>query len=693
MSNESATAEALDLFQQLIGKQYDPSKFDYEHGRVFESISEALELDHSEIIATMLLAHYTNDYLKNTSVSLGELLGDFRPTLGKLDLVRKLQGILSRADILEPMEAFKAAMAAGLKHYGVSDRDDIHELIDNPVHLAMFRRDALKSMKNLRVDQFFSGEVEPAEVKPVYFQDVFQWWNVNSMLAAAVNMPSGVSLNLIRDPNKFHSYFCFVIRNGGNLYVLTDAPEWVHPMQSQMSRRPDRHLDKRIARNWFPYSLLDIAYDGESGDLYFKQIATTELALYQPDVIKLKSIAAIEPGEIIWTVMMFDLIVERFWKKKEQLAELSYTGEMIRVEDNLLERATSANLPVRDYKPISVQSLTVNDVLSENISENDGTGQVGFGVNVWMEERYKHLVDESSLNAMANPGRELKLRDGKIEMVEPSRFRGSWGSKNEVSIHHLDLTMFGSKERILQDRKFVARYNFAKQVNDAAAKEYEATRADVARWFQQRIESRRSFLVNLCGLRPLWLEQEMPDKSFNSKLASCVTWVNREQSTSGEPGKLYPELPETLRSLTSLKRKKAGKSLLDWDVFTLEDPINTTNPKCILTGATATYVVSFDPMVSQDLAFLAGVAHEELPAVLQNWNLYRLYVGNNILDRIDPMEWAVENPWQKEKFRINVPLSKRGIAQLRKEAKMPELEERFLRNVPATVRPEVFALD
>jgi hypothetical protein len=693
MSDESATAEALELFQQMIGKRYDPKQYDYEYNRVFESLKEALELDHSEIIASMLLTHYTADYVEKTSVSLADLLDGFSPTIEKLDLIRKLQGILSRPDIIEPMEAFKRAMSTGLKHYGVGERDDITSIVDDPVALAVFRRDALKSMKNLRVDQFFSGESEADDAKPVYFRDVFQWWNVNSMLAAAVNMPSGVSLNLIRDPNKFHSYFCFVIRNGGNLYVLTDAPDWAHPMQAQMSRRPDRHLDNRVARNWFPYSLLDIAYDDETGDLYFQEIDTTEVAIYQPDAIKLKEIAAVEPGETIWILMMFDLIVERFWKKKEQLAELSYTGEMIRVEDNLLEKANSANLPVRDYKPISVQSLTVNDVLSENITENDGTGKSGFGVNAWMEERYKHLVSEESLNAMSNPGRVLKLRDGEIIKAEPERFHSSWGPKNEIAIHHLDLTMFGSKERILQDRKFIARYNLAKQVDHAAKMEYEKTEKAIKHWFQVRIENRSEFLINLCGLGPLWLTQEMQEEPFNSRVSSCIIWKNADsRSRNANADKLYPELPSALRSLNSMKHKTAGDPLVGWDAFTLEPPVNRTNPKCVITGATASYAVSFDPMISRDLAFLAGVEHDQLPDVLKSWSQYRLYVGNSNLNRIDPMEWAAHNPWEKESFRIEVPLSKRGLAQLRKDAKMPDLEERFLRNVPAEIAPDSFKI-
>jgi hypothetical protein len=223
--------------------------------------------------------------------------------------------------------------------------------------------------------------------------------------------------------------------------------------------------------------------------------------------------------------------------------------------------------------------------------------------------------------------------------------------------------------------------------------EYEKTEKAVKHWFQIRIENRSEFLINLCGLGPLWLTQEMEEEPFNSRVSSCIIWKNADsKSRNANADKLYPELPSALRSLNSMKHKTAGDPLVGWDSFTLEPAVNRTNPKCVITGATASYAVSFDPMISRDLAFLAGVDHDQLPDVLKSWSQYRLYVGNSNLNRIDPMEWAAHNPWEKESFRIEVPLSKRGLAQLRKDAKMPDLEERFLRNVPAEIAPDSFKI-
>ena len=66
------------------------------------------------------------------------------------------------------------------------------------------------------------------------------------------------------------------------------------------------------------------------------------------------------------------------------------------------------------------------------------------------------------------------------------------------------------------------------------------------------------------------------------------------------------------------------------------------------------------------LALVAGCAVDDLPDVLQHWNLLRKYTGNQILNRVDPMIWKAHNPWLKLKLSVLIPLSKRAIAQIAK---------------------------
>lgn len=57
---------------------------------------------------------------------------------------------------------------------------------------------------------------------------------------------------------------------------------------------------------------------------------------------------------------------------------------------------------------------------------------------------------------------------------------------------------------------------------------------------------------------------------------------------------------------------------------------------------------------------------EDMPDVLQHWNKYEPYVGNHILNRIDPLEWMIENPWLELNTKIQIHLSKRAFNNLKK---------------------------
>ena len=74
----------------------------------------------------------------------------------------------------------------------------------------------------------------------------------------------------------------------------------------------------------------------------------------------------------------------------------------------------------------------------------------------------------------------------------------------------------------------------------------------------------------------------------------------------------------------------------------------------------------FYPKTTNDFALLSVCKRAELPEVLRYWSARTQYSGNSILDRIDPMTWALKNPWEKLGFNFMLALSKRGLKTLQK---------------------------
>jgi hypothetical protein len=71
---------------------------------------------------------------------------------------------------------------------------------------------------------------------------------------------------------------------------------------------------------------------------------------------------------------------------------------------------------------------------------------------------------------------------------------------------------------------------------------------------------------------------------------------------------------------------------------------------------------------------MCGVEVEDLPDLLQNFGNRddKPYTGNCILDRIDPLEWALRSPWTEEDFMFRIYLSKRARSRIIKEYQPPE---------------------
>lgn len=652
-------SKALELWQSITGVSPESESLNSSQWAIYKTyteIKEAIDLDPSEITANLLLSFFVRSHLAKPTFSLLDLIEGESSIDEKLRQPKELLSILESPQIKEVRSRFIERLTKALEKYGALDREDVQKELCKHDQIAILRRDALKSISHLRVDQFRSGRCEPSDIAPVYNKTVHQWWNINSLLEASAELPSGVTLNLIRQPNLFQSYFCFSVKNGENLYIITDAPDEPHPLFGSMSRRPDRRFSERAGKNWFPYELMDIGYDEESGRLFEEESSKRSLVTYQKAAIALKDIKDLDPLSLIWISMMFDLIIEKFWRRDLQLKELSYTGAMIQSHQELIEASKSSNGLIKTEDLLSLPSLTLRDVASENVSEND-VGDKHDQPNLWMEKRYAHKVDERTLNQIGLPGKKLFLSNRTSEIIEkPATTSNRLLSLEErelqrIELARLDATTFGTKEKLNQDRVFLARYNMATQINVLAQDEYNARKDQVMQWVHTRV---------------------------NNNLDTLLQWVNGQNVYAPKLEKQFGTAhPRVFLSIN------ATKSYFEYMPYAISLGLkeSTGRQLCALNETIATYQVQIYPTNATELALLAGCNVEDLPDVLQHWTSTEGYYGNNILDRIDPMVWHAKNPWRELKFKVQFALSKRAMNQLEKQPKLlPPIEGAFYRD-------------
>lgn len=630
---------------------YDPSETrigNWELHQIGKELKESIKLDPSTILTMLMLDSFTEEYLNQKNFTVNSIISDFDGMMAYLSKSRDLYAILRSEALQNIRKDFESHMLLSLKQYGEIP-EEVTNTVKNPHHLAFLRRDALKSMQTLTVAQFAQGE--PSKEPHKFMEHVLEFWNINSLIQMAVSTKENfISLDLIRDPDYYNSYFVFVVKNGGTVSIVCDKPDWVHPLQKNMVRRPERRFAERAFKNHFPYALMDLEYDEDQRALYLRQKSESlDLVPHQKDIYKIKKIKNLHPFEVIWTTMMFQLIKEKFLKENFQAPEICYTGEMVTVNH---DRGKELILPHR----LVVPAFTASDVRPENTREQWGykpTGQ-----HDWLEKRYeKQIPDEIlTLTGVGDGVVKLIAEDNLSEVktttakeLEGNSWRvPSWKRRKSTTITGISPTEFGTKDQLLRDMQWNARYNKARAVKMLADKEYDERKDKIIAWYRKKVENNADALLEAVARNKMIAWSEGYASGFGvapDVLGNILHFVENEFSYSMKACLLHGGLDGHFR--------------------------------CYLKGTVASIAAEFRPTTAHGIATICGCKVSELPDVIRNWRKNDLYAGNSILNRVDPMEWVVKDPWRQLSFDARIYLSIRGYAGLCKKYGTEPVAKRF----------------
>ncbi len=108
--------------------------------------------------------------------------------------------------------------------------------------------------------------------------------------------------------------------------------------------------------------------------------------------------------------------------------------------------------------------------------------------------------------------------------------------------------------------------------------------------------------------------------------------------------------------------------------------MKTASEALILNAGDPTVFSSISPTCPAALALIFGVAESDLPWPLQHWFSSEPYDGNCILDRLDPIDWVLRNPWSDVhqyghlQLDLAIYLSRSGYHARRKALGLPRRE-------------------
>lgn len=613
-------------------------------------LTQSLKYDQTYVTTIMLLKVYLNRLLEERKITFKTIIEDYDQFQKLLSKINELERILSSQTASEIKSQFKELLKAGLKHYGINQ--SVYDLmIANEENLAELRYSAFNAVNELTAYTFLEGK--PTTAKPKIYKDILAFRDINALLEWMTGAPSGIVLALIQDlEHPSSSYFAFAIHNGGTLSIVTDKTRDVHPLYDSMSRKraTGRRFYERITAYHFPYSVMDISF-GDNQRAYISQDESALMTITEGAAIR--AINQLEPNESVWLMMMFDLIEQKYFKTPFKAKSLTYTAKMITEKKALLSRAEEHHLAINTYQPLAVTPITNLTLRAKNLKkvfETEPTGKNDWLIDYFDVPDLAYDVTGEADTLLAKPN------DTFWEHDRPSK-----------PLKNMSLSSFGSASQLESDRLYLARYNQAMVINDRLEEEHKQQASDIHHWLEQAIRKNLPTLFKAIA-HGKFLVTGDKDKSI---IRMNDGWYR--ENTSG--------------NILSVKSAKSVSNY--WT------PIGTImiggksssfyqypfQPTCTVNDTQPTIVGHFSPQTVQHLVDLCGCSISNMPVMLQHWKAEdRDYNGNPILDCLDPMDWAVENPFNKD-IDIVIYFSKRAFNKLCKDYQTGN--EQFWLNKPS----------
>jgi hypothetical protein len=609
---------------------------DYDVKRMNDRIKESLTYDDTGLFAECYLKVYFKKFLTNKNMSLLELITN-KDADGLISDIKTLYYALEENDAEKQVldEARKA-----MKFYNLPFELDLFSVIE-------LRTSALNCInKKLRTMQFSSGTAGD-DFKMT--RNIIMYKNLNALITcAAKGKINGVQLAYISDKKRItDSYFAFVIKNGDNLYLLTDMPEYSHPLRSDMSRCPGRDMSNRIESNWFPY---DTVADINVSDLWGSgRYGTSEKSTKLSTVLNEESlytvigtIDSLSQDEAFWFIMMLSLIKDKFYDKPAPKLPISYVGEMINTP--LIEKSENA-LIIQDTLP----SLNLGVIDFENTKDMKyQTELLKFdNDNSPLIKRYKNQVNADLLNVISNTDKSIMIED-------KYAIKDVFGEVQGCKYLSLDLNQAGTKEELEYKQKWLLRYNYATEINRLIHEDYERNALSIREEIRNLISARIKDLIVM----------QLQGKLVGHKLIH-----------SKEPMNFGQEYSEGKYDLGKFMTTTYMWHKYDYHRVTYrfghDEYSNLADVKCALTGKQGSLILHIEIKNADDLALVCGISKDNLPLQVQDYDIRDKYYGNPILNNIDPMVWHLKDEFNEMRFDINIALSKTEYKNLCKEAGVP----------------------
>lgn len=651
-------------FRVRLGSDWD----EYKVHKATEELAESRDLDPSGLTTLLLLKAMTESFLAGMSFPVMAFISAAEESSKRVQLLTALWQATEGRWADEMSADFVRWARDAVLHFGLpAERSpELDAMLADARCLAFLRRDALRASRTLRVDQFAYG---PPGGELKFSSEILGFWNVRSLLEFLQHMPvDGISLNVIQDPSDVaYTYFAVGVRSGGSITVLSDRPDMPHPLAAELCRPRGggRRFMERVGRYRFPYERC-VKVEFSDGDRHVRS-ASRGIVPVNADPAPVARFSDLPCDELLWLAMLFDCVRERFGRLHERSPNLSYTADMIRDPHTLIGDSSSL-IASGAYAPLTLLPVRVSDLEPEKL--RDQWDRPPSGHHQWMVERYGQIVPEKELNAVGDE----EARELAAQISSSGLAVATLSSSASLA---LASGTFGTAAEIERDRRWVARCQQVRHAQKGAQEEFDRAREEALLWIRDRLRSRADELVSE-AVRSVCLPvgQVGPWPAQRTRLTQSS---RKKFFMDGPPVDTVGHLergsalmvPRNSHISRGVHANHSGSFLLSGGIIAGAIARDCYDAEEV----TASRLISYRPDDPSDLSIMLGVPVDELPWFLRNWHRgHRFDFGNPLLDRLDPADWAIEDPWGQLPLSLHVFLSRRSFQARRRKAGLSRVE-------------------
>lgn len=633
---------AINLWIQLTGKNpeikqrifkmdffYKPEDIgDFEINQMNEELREAMSFDESLASFVSILRADVKDYANRTRYTLADLSDDNSEAFRKIKIYQELYRILSLAS---PTDEEKER-----KEYVIKTMKSIGREPSKKLTLSMIARMFVLAKKGIHGDlllsQFTNGTYSKSGVH--IFDHVYLCNDASELIAGLVHTPytSCITLAFVYDrTSPQSSFFAFGIKNGENVYLLSDKPYFPNPNYANSTRCTSRSLEENMKRSRMPYSLMGF----DLSDRYSIKQDLSNVKTIVPKGISgfpiLGSFKDITEDEYLYVIFMISNIKQKFFTEHTEIKELSYT--LAQVDTPLIASNSDICLvPYSENRIVlnPIHSVSESDTLSYQ-SCNDKIVNVLFcEENKKVIDHYSYLfdryADKISISDIQPVGKGKKIPVGEqYSLMRP-----------------VNSTGFYTKSKLEYTQKWLFRQNYAVAVNTLNSQEYMSKKAVLERWFEEAVTSKKDEIL----LRSV----------HGEIVGDFADYLN----TTYNDGNLIRFGDE--RSIVTGGRMEYGG---DYDGVCFG---NGRRLSCI-SKKTACFFIQLRCGTWKDLCSVLGISRENLPEELRHYDSIHapMQEGNAILDNIDPLS-CVFDRFNHMKFSVTYYFGKNELIKFFRNA-------------------------